>query len=564
MALTSAMLTGFTGIQSNSVGVDVVGDNLANLNTTAFKGQRTLFETLLYRTISEGEGPGEVSGGSLPRQIGTGSGVGSIQRSFTQGGLESTGFPSDLALNGNGFFVVLAPTGEQHFTRDGSFRFDTDQRLVSTDGAPLQGFPVDDNGNITPGTLSDIVIPLGSISNAVATTQVLMDGRLDPSTNRATTGAVLTSQPLMTSAGAATQSTLLTSLVSANGVPLFSAGDILTINATKGGIATQPSTFVVGTTGSTVGDLAQHLEAVLGINTDPQTGGVPGVTMSAGPDPAPGTLVINSNLGVVNAIAMDGTSIINTTGAITAPFLFETITPAVGEGFTTSFGVFDSLGNLVEVRLRFALESKSEDGATWRYYAESTGDTDLSPVLGSGTIAFDPDGRFLGATGTNLSIDRAGVGSTTPVSFALDFSLLAGLATPDGSSEVIMDSQNGTPAGIMQGYRIEQDGRVFGMFSNQTEQVLGQVVVATFINNEGLIAESGNTFVPGPNSGDPTIQAPQTGLAGSVISGALEQGNVEIAREFINLISYSTGIASASRVVRTADQLLQELLLLAR
>ncbi len=179
-------------------------------------------------------------------------------------------------------------------------------------------------------------------------------------------------------------------------------------------------------------------------------------------------------------------------------------------------------------------------------------------------MSFDPNGQFLGAVGTDLSIDRAGVGSQSPLQFALDFSPLTGLASPDGTSELIMDSQNGAPTGVMQAFRIEEDGIVLGLFSNQQERVLGQVALATFVNNEGLLARSENTFVTGPNSGDPNIVAPQTGIAGSVLSGALEQSNVEIAREFINLISSSTGISAASRVVRVADELLQELLLLAR
>ena len=127
-----------------------------------------------------------------------------------------------------------------------------------------------------------------------------------------------------------------------------------------------------------------------------------------------------------------------------------------------------------------------------------------------------------------------------------------------------MASQDGAPAGILTNYGIDRDGIVTGVYSNQQEEVLGQVALATFINDEGLVAQSENTFLPGPNSGDPTVIAPRTGTAGAVIAGALEQGNVEIAREFIGLITYSTGISAASRVVRTADDLLQELLLLAR
>src|SRR3990170_1830520 len=143
MSLTGAMLTGFTGIQANSVGVDVVGDNLANLNTTAFKGQRTLFETLLYRTITEGEGPSATSGGTLPRQMGTGTTVSAIQRNFRQGGFESTGFQGDLAVDGDGFFILDAGGGRRAYTRDGAFHLDATQTLVSNNGDAVQVFGVD-------------------------------------------------------------------------------------------------------------------------------------------------------------------------------------------------------------------------------------------------------------------------------------------------------------------------------------------------------------------------------------------------------------------------------------
>ena len=142
MSLTGAMLTGFTGISANSMGIATVGNNLANINTTAFKGQRTLFETLLYQTVNEGEAPSGTSGGTLPRQSGTGTQVSSIQRDFRQGSFESTGFQSDLAIDGEGFFILDGPAGQQLYTRDGSFHLDETQTLVSANGTAVQVFPV--------------------------------------------------------------------------------------------------------------------------------------------------------------------------------------------------------------------------------------------------------------------------------------------------------------------------------------------------------------------------------------------------------------------------------------
>ena len=565
MSLTATMLVGYSGIQSNSAAVDTVGDNIANVNTTAFKSQRTLFETMLYQTISAGQGPSGTSGGTLPQQIGLGSQVASIQRDFNQGAIQGTGFPSDLAITGDGFFILAQADGDLLFTRDGSFRLDASQTLVSSGGLPLQVFPADDAGNINLGALSNLVIPLGSASAAVPTTNVEMDGRLDAATAVATTGAVVVSAALVTASGApASATTALTELVDANGLPLFADGDTLSVAFTKGGLAMPASTFVVGTTGRTLGDFAGFLQDVMGISTDPGAGGVGGVSIADGTVFPAGTLVINSNLGQANAIGLNAGSITNTTGPMTSPLSFVTASEATGGGETTSFNVFDSLGNTAEVRLRVAMESQSTTGTVWRFYAESVSDSDLSPLLGTGTITFDANGQFVGATGTDISLDRAGSGAVSPLTFTIDFSGLTGLASVDGRSELVMASQDGAPEGILTGYGVDGDGVVTGIYSNQLEQVFGQVALATFVNNEGLIAGSENTFVPGVNSGDPVIVAPETSIAGSIVAGALEQSNVEIAREFINLIKASAGISSASRVVRVADDLLKELLLLAR
>ncbi|MFQ5413622.1 MAG: flagellar hook-basal body complex protein [Phycisphaerae bacterium] len=565
MSLTSSMLVGFTGVQANQVTVDTVGDNIANLNTTGFKSQRTLFDTLLYRTISEGTAPDRNTGGTLPRQIGTGVTVGAIQRNFQQGTIESTGFAPDLAVDGQGFFILETGAGEQVYTRDGAFHLDANSTLVATNGAPVQVFPADAAGNIAAGTLSDLVIPLGTAGVAVATTNVVLDGRLDPGGPVAATGAVVASAPLVTASGApATATTPLTSLVDAAGVPLLATGDVLTINATKGGISIPEATFVVGTTGNTVGDFAAHLETVLGIDVNAVAGGQPGVTVAAGPTPPAGSLVVASNVGGASAISLDGASIRNTTGAIASPFGFALVQPATGEAVTTSFRVFDSLGNPVEVRLRLAQTSQSSSGTTWAFTAESVDSESASPVIGSGTISFDQNGQFVASTGTQVSIDRSGVGAASPLALNLTFDGVTGLAGSDGGSSLVMASQDGSDAGILIGYDVQPDGVVIGTFSNQQTQVFGQLALATFVNEEGLLARSENVFVPGPDSGPATLTSPQTAGTGFIVSGALEQSNVEISREFIDLITASAGVSASGRVIRTADDLLQELLLIAR
>lgn len=557
MGLTSAMLIGFTGIKTNQIAIETIGDNVANVNTTAFKNQRALFETMLYHTLAGGTAPDANQGGTNPVQTGYGSALATIQRNFGQGSLDRTGVPSDLAIEGDGFFILAAPSGEQLYTRDGSFELNTENVLVASNGSRVQGFAAGANGEIIPGALGSLTIPVGLTSDAQATTSAALDGNLDAASSVADTAALATSAPLNTAAGPATAASALADLLDEDGNALFADGDVITVSEIeKGGaqLAGQ-ATFTVGADGTTLGDFAAFLERALMINTDAAVGGTPGVTVTDG------ALVITSNLGQANAVSIDDTDIRNSTsGAL--PFTFAS-TPAAGEGVATAFLVNDSLGNPLEVRLRLALESQDDTGSVWRFYAESPGDTG-GGVVGTGTISFDQNGRFTEATGTDISVGRAGTGATNPLGVSLDFSTLTGLAADDGESTLVMSEQNGRPPGTLLGYEIGRDGLIAGQFSNGAQQVFGQVALATFTNPEGLVGLSNNTFNVGVNSGNPVVVAPQTLGAGRIEAGQLEQSNVDLSREFVGLITASTGFSAAGRVVRTADDLLQELLLLMR
>jgi len=197
MGLTSAMYTGLSGINVNQVRIDAIGHNLANVNTTAFKGSRTLFQTQFSETLSQGNGPSATSGGVNPTQLGRGALVGTIQRSFAPGSVEMTGIVSDLAVEGAGFFVLRRPSGQQVFTRDGSFSVNPDNRLVTIDGDFVQGFGVDENFQIIPGVLTDLTIPLGTLSVAGATQNVSMDGDLSADGTLSTQGSETVSQALV-------------------------------------------------------------------------------------------------------------------------------------------------------------------------------------------------------------------------------------------------------------------------------------------------------------------------------------------------------------------------------
>ncbi|MCH8911979.1 MAG: flagellar hook-basal body complex protein [Planctomycetes bacterium] len=561
MGLTSAMNTAVTGLQTSQVMLETIGDNIANVNTTAFKSNRVDLESQFALTLRGATAPGDVLGGTNPVQVGLGSAVGAIQRSFVQGSIAPTGSNSDLAIQGQGFFVLEDADGAQLYTRDGAFTLDANSQLVSRDGLLVQAFIADANGEVdSSGAVGSVTIPLGALKLARATSEVSVGGNLNAASSVASTGAVVTSDALITGTGVATAGTALTTLIDAQGNALFADGDLVTLSgATKGGFALPgDEQFTIGTDGTTVQDFMTFLEGALAIHTDPALGENAGVTLDAA-----GQMVIAGNFGESNALEIEAGNIVNTTQG-TIPFAFTQTSAAAGEGLTMQLDLFDSLGGPVSARLRLALESKTDAGTIWRFYAESVDDSDVSNVLGTGTISFDPNGQFIGATGNELSIDHANSGAASPLAFTVDFAAATGLSDGSGSSTFTQLDQDGLPEGTLQDFAVDEEGFIIGTFSNAHQQVLGQVALATFVNPHGLKLATDNNYVVTANSGDANITAPKESNAGRIKPGSLELSNVDLAREFIGLINASTGFSANSRVITTADELLQELLLIAR
>src|SRR5436190_9589804 len=189
MALTSTLFTGLSGLNVNQVRLNVVGNNIANVNTVAFKASRALFKPQFYVTDSSGAPPTGDFGGENPSQRGLGAVVSSIEKNFSPGSIEPTGKPTDMAIDGEGFFVVQGK--EQQFTRDGSFTLNQANQLVTTSGEFVQGFGVDVNGAIVTGTLQNIELPLGTLTKAKATENAGFQGNLDASGTIASGASIL-------------------------------------------------------------------------------------------------------------------------------------------------------------------------------------------------------------------------------------------------------------------------------------------------------------------------------------------------------------------------------------
>ncbi len=567
MGLTTALFTALSGLTTNATLLSVAGNNISNINTTGFKASRMTFETQILQNLSPASAPTSNLGGTNPAQIGLGAREGTITRDFSNGSLQLTGVNTDMAIEGNGFFVVDV-AGVRRFTRAGTFTLDNNFNLVNPDGGLVQGFTVDDDFNVIEGVVGNVLIPVGILTLAEATSLVRFTGNLNSGGDAATLGSITTSDPLYSDATQTTPAVAgdaLDTLFDNTGTALFAVGDVITVSgATKGGATLPDKTFEIGpanTTGSddfgtTLQDFIDFLDDIMGLDTaaDPSAG----IAVSGA-----GEIVVTGNTGTVSNIALDtGDIVVNQTTTPSLPFGWTQTQDADGESVRTSFVAFDSLGTAMTIDMSFVLETKDNTGTTWRFYIQSEDDTDLDRVLGTGTVSFDTNGQFATATAASLTIDRNNTGAVTPQTINVSF------VNPDGSISALESvtsivntlSQDGSAIGTLSDFTIGEDGTIVGVFSNSLLRDLGRVVLAKFANPQGLVEVGANLFDVTANSGDPQIVSAGTGGAGRIVGGALELSNVELSEQFINLITATTGFSASSRVLSTSDRLFQELL----
>lgn len=175
MGITSAMYSGISGLNTNSQAMTVIGNNLANTNTIGFKGSRTVFSDLMSSTVTG-------SGGTS--QVGRGVGMSKVDNIFSQGTFESTSTNTDLAIEGDGFFMLKEPDNDTTFySRAGAFRFNQEGYLVNPEGFRVQGMPIDAaTGEVIPGDPKDVFVASTGLIPAKATDSITINSNLDAST----------------------------------------------------------------------------------------------------------------------------------------------------------------------------------------------------------------------------------------------------------------------------------------------------------------------------------------------------------------------------------------------
>ncbi len=536
MALSS-MAAAISGLRTSQTALSVVGDNLANLNTPAFKSSRTTFSDALTQTLRSALAPGSGLGGRNPIQIGTGSMVSSIDMDFTQGSITPTGRPLDLAVQGDGFFV-LSDGFQNSYTRVGAFSLDKNNDLVdSSTGLKVRGI-----------SSAPINIPVNSTVAGKATTSISIAGNLD---SRFTSGAVnqvVSSSAAYTHSGgtAAVAATALNSL-DQNGTN-YVAGDQIQLVGSESDGTTINTTFTYGSgtgqNGTTFGDLITFMSSNFGTATASISSG--SILLTAD---APGKSDLS--FSIADASGNTGASTFNTA---------STTTTGSGDVYTSSVAVFDSQGAAHTVILTY--EKTADD--TWEVTPTmKAGDGSVTDAITA--INFNSNGSFASVTGTSSLTITYPDSSTQAVT--LDFGVpnsFNGLSQFGGTASAAATSQNGYEAGFFSSSTVNSDGKVVALFTNGVTQNVGQIQMATFSNPTGLIKKGNNLFGITVSSGDPILKTAGTGKVGEIANSSLEGSNVDIAQEFTNLITNQRAFQANARTITTTDEVLQELVNIVR
>ncbi|MCP4782029.1 MAG: flagellar hook-basal body complex protein [Fuerstiella sp.] len=550
--MANSLLTGISGLRGHQKMLEVIGNNLANVNTTAFKSSRTLFSDLIYEgQRGASSGTAGTLGSINPLQIGTGSQVTSVDRNFRQGNLESTGEDLDAAIDGNGFFVAESGSGRV-YTRAGSFSIDESGFLVDpSTGYLLQRFgtvgenPADGPAFQVPGD-ARIQIPIGASILGTVTTQIELSGQLGAAST-GPTQRVIGGTALTTGGGTtpATGATLLNSLDSST-TPYIGGDRILITGQQADGTQIISSLNVDGTT--TVQNLLDHLTTLYPASVVSLEGSAVTVT-------ANGTGMTTASLTIQDDVT--------NTGFQDAQFTNQFTQTAIGADATVvggSLPIYDERGT--EHTLGYSLTKQVDESWTLAVTLPPSAGTIIDGLIEG--IQFGADGSLTQVTGVGVGDGNISVlfeNSTAAQSMDVDLGTLGDI---DGLSEIgdgasISFLADGYGPGELVAVQIDADGTLSGVGSNGLKFSIAQLAIAAFSNPDGLLNGGGNYYKSSLASGNAEIGTALNGDRGAIRAAQLEGSNVDLALEFTKLLVAQRGFSANARTITVTDEVLEEL-----
>ena len=563
MALLNSLFAGVSGLRNHQSMMDVIGNNIANVNTIGYKGSRVTFSDTFNQFVKAGTNPTESTGGTNTFQVGLGMKINSIDRNWNQGTFERTGITTDLALQGGGMFV-LESNGERFFSRAGAFVFDADGKLVNPqNGAIVQGKIANSDGAVPPGnSLEDIIIDTNQKLPAVATSLISWGGNLKSNSDLTRSESVIMRGNIQND-GVLDGSS---STVSTKVYDTFGEEYSLDVTYTETANANEynMSWEVFDADGNSVGTSAAAVTVAF---ADDGSGNYVMDAASqekfdasaAGYDAntAVSFTGVGANSGDLQ-FQIDASTTSNNASTQTLSISADgNRTPNIVSGSVTAF---DSLGNSHQLTLKYTKIDTNQ--WTWTVSVPGTSTISGQQTSASGTIAFNADGTLDPAniSPNNPQFTFQPDGGANPVVIDLDFgSGFSGVTQTSSSSVISALSQDGSAAASLSNLNIDQYGNIVGIFSNGNSRTLAQIMAATFTNLNGLISVGDNMYSAYANAGEPRIGSLGEETGTTVQSGALEQSNVDLSEEFTKMIVSQRGFQANARVITTADNLLQEI-----
>ena len=552
--MSFALAAGVTGLQAHQKMIDVAGNNLANVNTTAFKSSRITFSELLSETIKKASQPTTTVGGTNPQQMGSGVGVAGITPNMTQGNIVNTGNPLDMALEGEGYFVLS--DGQQNlYTRAGAFGVDSDSNLVD----PATGFRVQRYGTLgvsdgfQASDVSDLHVPYDVPIDPKITSQIVVSGNLSADATMETpqTQMIASNITYTKNGTAAVGATLIDDLDQSTSGTYISA-EIKVTGFEHGGTSLNDATPLAVTAATTVSNLIDHINTVLG-GTNATASLINGQIRITDVDS--GYSRSDVKLTLTNSGTADWTE----------PAYFEMLTVGGNEVKSVNIMTYDSQGG-----------KHVFSGALVRTNTANNWDMVLTSISGNineitmlnrriEDITFDKtNGYYTGLGGSDpaeLVISYAN-DPLNPQTISLDFGTvgkLNGLTQFAGNSTAVAKDQNGYEAGNLSAVSVNNEGIVIGAFSNGIKKNIGAIKISLFQNTSGLESVGGGYFTSSANSGAPAETQAMTGGAGSIHGGALEKSNSDVATQFVSMIQAQNGFQANARTIRIANDILREL-----
>jgi flagellar hook protein FlgE len=503
-----------SGLKASSEALNTIANNLANMNTTAFKSQSVSFSDLFYQQIG-------TTGSGNPLQVGAGTQVGSTETDFTQGGVQETGSNSDVYLNGNGFFVVQDGSLTE-YTRAGNFTQSSDGQLVTQDGQNVMGYPVVNGAVDTNAPLVPIVIPANAVEQPQATTSLSLTANLDASSAVGTT--VPAQVTLYDSLGVAHVATInFTNQGSGNWSYNISLPDTLAASSATDSTVSPPVTtdsYTFAQSGGSTGTVDPSTSLTISGDTATGTASIVAPTITAGESLSDYATALNSALSAAGILSSSAS--VSVTGGNTLAIS--------GASFSTS-------GNVVQ-----------------------------EPVAtnGSGTMSFNGNGNLISPVGNLGGITFAGLSDgATPLDFSWNIygaNNQPSISQVAEASGVSGTTQNGYAGGESNGFSIDSNGIISATFTNGMTTPVGQLALANVTNPQGLVLVAGNNYQTTLASGSASIGVAGSAGLGTIQDAALEASNVDISTQFSNLIVEQQAFDASSKAITTFDTISQDTL----